>query len=34
MEVKAGDRVLFGKWSGTDVSIDGIDAQTPKQEHP
>ena len=21
--VKAGDRVLFGKWSGTEVSIDG-----------
>lgn len=23
MEVKAGDSVLFGKWSGTEVSIDG-----------
>ena len=23
MEVKAGDRVLFGKWSGTEVKIDG-----------
>ncbi|EPX86761.1 co-chaperone GroES [Salipiger mucosus] len=23
MAVKAGDRVLFGKWSGTEVSIDG-----------
>ena len=22
-EVKAGDRVLFGKWSGTEVKIDG-----------
>ena len=21
--VKAGDRILFGKWSGTEVSIDG-----------
>ncbi|MAP93598.1 MAG: co-chaperone GroES [Ponticaulis sp.] len=21
--VKAGDRVLFGKWSGTEVSVDG-----------
>jgi chaperonin GroES len=21
--VKAGDRVLFGKWSGTEVKIDG-----------
>jgi len=23
MDVKAGDKVLFGKWSGTEVSIDG-----------
>ena len=23
MAVKAGDRVLFGKWSGTEVSVDG-----------
>ena len=23
MAVKAGDRVLFGKWSGTEVKIDG-----------
>jgi chaperonin GroES len=23
MEVKAGDRVLFGKWSGTEVKLDG-----------
>ena len=23
MDVKAGDRVLFGKWSGTGVKIDG-----------
>lgn len=23
MEVKAGDMVLFGKWSGTEVSVDG-----------
>ena len=22
-ELKAGDRVLFGKWSGTEVKIDG-----------
>jgi len=22
-EVKAGDRILFGKWSGTEVKIDG-----------
>lgn len=24
-ELKAGDRVLFGKWSGTEVKIDGQD---------
>ena len=23
MSVKAGDRVLFGKWSGTEVTVDG-----------
>jgi chaperonin GroES len=23
MDLKAGDRILFGKWSGTDVKIDG-----------
>ena len=23
IEVKAGDRVLFGKWSGTEVKLDG-----------
>ena len=23
MEIKAGDRVLFGKWSGTEVKVDG-----------
>ena len=23
--MKAGDRVLFGKWSGTEVKIDGVD---------
>ena len=25
LDVKAGDRVLFGKWSGTEVKIDGTD---------
>ncbi|CAA0098661.1 10 kDa chaperonin 2 [Starkeya nomas] len=24
-DLKAGDRVLFGKWSGTEVKIDGVD---------
>jgi chaperonin GroES len=23
LDVKAGDRVLFGKWSGTEIKIDG-----------
>ncbi len=23
MDVKAGDKVLFGKWSGTEVTVDG-----------
>ncbi len=25
-DVKAGDRILFGKWSGTEVKIDGEDS--------
>lgn len=25
LDVKAGDRVLFGKWGGTEVKIDGED---------
>jgi chaperonin GroES len=25
LDVKAGDRVLFGKWSGTEVKLDGED---------
>ncbi len=25
MDVKTGDRVLFGKWSGTEVKIDGVE---------
>ena len=25
LDVKAGDTVLFGKWSGTEVRIDGVD---------
>ena len=23
MDVKAGDKILFGKWSGTEVTVDG-----------
>jgi chaperonin GroES len=25
LELKAGDKILFGKWSGTEVKIDGED---------
>src|SRR6202163_3243648 len=25
IELEVGDRILFGKWSGTEVKIDGID---------
>ena len=25
IDVKAGDRVLFGKWSGTEVKLDGVE---------
>ncbi|MBV1864310.1 MAG: co-chaperone GroES [Rhodobacteraceae bacterium] len=31
MAVKAGDRVLFGKWSGTEVSVDGEDLLMMKE---
>jgi chaperonin GroES len=31
MSVKAGDRVLFGKWSGTEVKIDGEDLLIMKE---
>jgi chaperonin GroES len=30
-ELKAGDRVLFGKWSGTEVKIDGQDLLIMKE---
>ena len=25
LDVKKGDRILFGKWSGTEVKIDGVE---------
>jgi chaperonin GroES len=25
LDVKAGDRVLFGKWSGTEIKLEGED---------
>ena len=31
LAVKAGDRVLFGKWSGTEVKIDGEDLLIMKE---
>jgi chaperonin GroES len=31
LEVKAGDRVLFGKWSGTEVKLDGEDLLIMKE---
>jgi chaperonin GroES len=31
MGVKAGDRIIFGKWSGTEVKIDGDDLLIMKE---
>ena len=31
LEVKVGDRVLFGKWSGTEVKLDGEDLLIMKE---
>ena len=31
LDVKAGDRILFGKWSGTEVIIDGDDLLIMKE---
>ena len=31
LDIKAGDRVLFGKWSGTEVKIDGEDLLIMKE---
>jgi chaperonin GroES len=31
IDLKAGDRVLFGKWSGTEVKIDGEDLLIMKE---
>jgi len=31
LEVKSGDRVLFGKWSGTEVKLDGEDLMIMKE---
>jgi len=31
LDVKVGDRILFGKWSGTEVKIDGEDYLVMKE---
>ena len=31
LDVKAGDRVLFGKWPGTEVKLDGEDLMIMKE---
>jgi chaperonin GroES len=31
MAVKTGDRVLFGKWSGTEIKLDGEDVMIMKE---
>jgi chaperonin GroES len=31
LDVKAGDRVLFGKWSGTEIKLDGEDLMILKE---
>jgi chaperonin GroES len=31
IDLKVGDRVLFGKWSGTEVKIDGVDLLIVKE---
>ena len=31
LELKAGDRILFGKWSGTEIKLDGEDLLIMKE---
>ena len=31
LDVKAGDRILFGKWSGTEIKLDGDDLLIMKE---
>ena len=31
LDVKTGDRVLFGKWSGTEIKIDGEELMIMKE---
>lgn len=32
LDVKVGDRVLFGKWSGSEVKLDGVDHLLVKED--
>jgi chaperonin GroES len=32
LDVKAGDQILFGKWSGTEVKVDGEDLLIMKED--
>ena len=32
LDVKAGDRILFGKWGGTEIKIDGEDFLIMKED--
>ena len=32
LDVKAGDRILFGKWGGTEIKIDGEDLLIMKED--
>ena len=31
LDVKAGDRILFGKWSGTEVKLEGVEYLVMKE---
>ena len=31
LDVKVGDKILFGKWSGTEVKVDGVDLLIMKE---
>ncbi|MBM3643636.1 MAG: co-chaperone GroES [Alphaproteobacteria bacterium] len=31
LDVKKGDRILFGKWSGTEIKLDGVDLLIMKE---
>ena len=31
LDVKAGDRILFGKWSGTEIKLEGEDLRIMKE---